>query len=161
MNADKHGYNSKILPPSPVPPRCSRRIAQRCTSSLPLRGREQRVGVVASGVRRLKRAQARLSKSRLTLLPSALFFPAADGRRYTPIYSITEPPNTPREATTIGQSSPGRIRTRYASTTHNRPERGSCSNLSIRRVSTLRMFGLSCCASRRTTRPEYSAGGYA
>src|SRR3970040_583991 len=44
----------------PGPPRCSRRIAQRCTSSLPLRGREQRVGVVASGVRRLECAQARL-----------------------------------------------------------------------------------------------------
>jgi hypothetical protein len=43
-----------FLVSDPGPPRCSRRIAQRCTSSLPLRGREQRVGVVASGARRLE-----------------------------------------------------------------------------------------------------------
>jgi len=74
-------------PVTAIWPRPGRRAAilncaQRCTSSLPLRGREQRVGVVAPGVRRLKRAQARL-------LP-----PPRRLRRH-PSYDLPGSPTTP------------------------------------------------------------------
>ncbi len=97
--------------------------AQRCTSSLPLRGakrgfeehcseppsaqpdaagwagREQRVGVVASRVRRLKRAQARSSPARIPAWLRA--FAGSDARRC--VLRIPRSPRlTPRKSETSG-----------------------------------------------------------
>jgi hypothetical protein len=58
-----------------------------------------------------------------------------------------------------GQVPSPRMRNAVSSTTHSIPISGSVLSNGITRSITARTLGLSCIASRSTTRPEYSAGG--